>query len=198
MELYYQPHASRKREAQFVEHLVRTLPIKVVKESYFPLPDTLTGFTVDIRAIETLVAASLLTPLKKQRLLAVLAVLPNKVKVVNSMAQMTCDVVIVADGAPYYLEFHEEQHRNLTVARPNHVYTTAEEKIIVPRFAQRFLRDVWRGYYLRPFTVVWSDWFDSNMGSYMPNLSEGYKEYALPGKFMMQDVLCRESDFQRR
>lgn len=189
MELYYQPHSSRKREAQFVEHLIRTLPITTIHKSYFPLPESLVERAINIRAIERLVPASQLTPLKKKRLLLELASLPDEIQIVNAMANMTCDVVIVAEGIQHYLEFHEEQHRNLTSKRQRHVLSVAAGRVTTPRFVQRLLRDVWRFQHMLNFSVVWADWFEANIHDYQPQLVSGNHEFAMNGKFTIASLV---------
>jgi len=189
VELYYQPHKSRIREAEFVQHLQKHLPIERIEIAYFPLPQDLVERTLSIRLIEQSAKASALSAKRKADLLAVLVNLPDQVRVAISMKRMTCDVVVVHEGQPFFFEFHEEQHRNLTVSRSKYVFSVSGEKIAVPRFVQRFLRDVWRGQYLCPFTVVWSDWFAVNKSSYVPSLVEGYAEYALPDKFLIHSVM---------
>lgn len=189
MELYHQPHKSRTREAEFVQHLQKHLPIKKVETAYFALPPDLATNTLNVRLIEQSTKSCALTEKKKAELLIILASLPDQIKVATTMKRITCDVVVVNDGRPFFFEFHEEQHRDLTVSRPKHIFSVSGEKIVVPRFAQRFLRDVWRGQYLCPFTVVWSDWFAINQNSYVPSLIEGYAEYALPNKFMIHSAM---------
>lgn len=188
MELYYQPHISRKREASFVAHLCKHLPITNINTTYYPLPETLAMNTLSIRQIEKAVAVCSLPHTKKQKLIAALVVLPDIIKVTTAMNQMTCDIVIVDNNIPFFFEFHEEQHRTLKSERPKHIFSMECEKIIVPRYVQRFLRDIWRSLYLRPFTVIWADWFESH-NHIPPVLQQGYWEYGKIGKFSFREIV---------
>lgn len=67
--------------------------------------------------------------------------------------------MIVKDGKPYFIEYHEKQHYKLTDNRLKRVYTLSDEPIYVPRYVQRFLRDIWRIQNLHPLTIVWDDTF---------------------------------------
>jgi hypothetical protein len=85
--------------------------------------------------------------------------LPAEVQVFLRPSQISCDVVTVQDGKPHYIEYHEKQHRTLSVNRPTCIYGVDGRVITVPRYVQRYLRDVWREQNLHPFTVMWDDKF---------------------------------------
>lgn len=98
-------------------------------------------------------------------------------------SQISFDVTIVdEEGQPHFFEFHEEQHARMSVSRPAVVYDALGAPITVPRYIQRLYRDIWRLEHVRPFQVLWADWFDENWRTYRPALMPGVHEYALPGK----------------
>ena len=187
MKIYYQPHKSRKREAAFVEALMNTLPITEILNRYYPLPSSLANWTLDIAEILQSTNKLLLSDRKKVALIDELRQLPPTVKVVLDSNQISCDVVIVVDGMPHYFEFHEEQHRRLTITRSKKIYSIDDELITVPRYLQRFLRDIWRVRYLRPYMIVWSDWFEQNGLDGIDILHEGFAEHCVANQFNFND-----------
>ncbi|MEW5869702.1 MAG: hypothetical protein AB1894_10540 [Chloroflexota bacterium] len=182
MEIYYVSYASRGREARFFEAFL-PLGAKPIYANY-RLPAELLEQLVDRQALlDSLRYDRKLSAGKRQRCIEILQTCPAQIKVALDVGRISCDIVVVAEGRPYYWEFHEEQHRKLSVDRPKQVYGADGRAVTVPRFVQRLVRDVWRAQYLRPYTIVWSDWFEVNGGTYKPVLAEGFQEFYLPGAF---------------
>jgi len=50
------------------------------------------------------------------------------------LLRISFDLVVEQDHRAYYWEFHEEQHRSLSVERPSLVYGQNGEELRVPRF----------------------------------------------------------------
>jgi hypothetical protein len=158
MQLYHQPHRSRKKEAAFVQALVGHFGIQEVIAHNYPIPENLSG-GLSLTALSASLEAKMPAGKRWPKLLAELQRLPEQVMVFLSLSQISCDVVIINEGKPHYIEFHERQHRTLSIDRPRTIYDMSGESITVPRYVQRFLRDMWRAQNLRPFTIVWDDYF---------------------------------------
>lgn len=181
MELYYQPHQSRRREAAFIDAInKKLLPIAIVKKNY-PLPAELENTPLITSDVLSWITSSGLKEKRKGELLDMAKGWPDELLVSKSIKRISCDIVLICNNHPYYIEFHEEQHRTLSVTRPKKIYSVSGEPIIVPRYVQRLLRDLWRIKYLKPFTIVWADWFE--VTGTVPPLNHGVNEYALPGAF---------------
>lgn len=179
MELYHLPHKSRKKEALFVSKIIEALNPTVIK-SYYPLPNSLIHRSVKTADIINWVDTTKLTQKRRSTVTQELLRLPKEVKVALNTKQITCDVVILSDNIPHYFEYNEKQHSRLTVNRPSRVYAADDTEIIVPRFIQRLVRDVWRTLYLRPYNVVWDDYFAQHGLDDIDLLADGYNEYCLP------------------
>lgn len=158
MQLYHQPHRSRKKEAAFVQALVEHFGIQEVISHNYPIPENLSG-ALFLTALSASLEAKMPAGKRWPMLLAELQRLPEQVMVFLTPSQISCDVVIVDESKPHYIEFHERQHRTLSIDRPRTIYDISGEAITVPRYVQRFLRDMWRAQNLHPFTIVWDDYF---------------------------------------
>ena len=187
VKLYYKPHKSRKREAEFVDALIAKYNITDITTAYYPMPEYLASRSVETAEVINWVEHSGLSQLKLSAALLELQKLPPQVKVITNIKQITCDIVIVDSDTPYFIEFHEDQHRKLSIKQPRHVFSIDDEKIITPRFVQRLLRDIWRIKHLEPLTVVWADWFGKNGLDGVESLSQGYNEYHLPNSFNFKE-----------
>ena len=183
LEIYYKPKRSVKREQAFADALIAALKPDQIIESYYPLSEELAHKCVEVAPIIKWAGDSELSQKMRSKLLPELRKLPKRIRVVIDTKLISCDVVVVKNGVPSYLEFHEQQHRNLRSARATKIYAEDGTPIVVPRFVQRLLRDVWRATHLRPFTAVWYDYFDLYGVNGIVPLQNGYQEYFLPDKF---------------
>jgi hypothetical protein len=190
-EIYYKPHRLRTREARFFQTFLTHLPeLAHVPEDY-PLPAPLLDGLVDTaEVLRWLARDTLLAPVKRAACLSILRQAPPQLKVALRSERISCDIVVVQEGRPYYWEFHEEQHRSLNVSRPTAVYAPDGTPHQVPRFVQRLIRDIWRALYLRPYAIMWSDWFEAQSAPYQPVLAEGLRELAQPGRFTFQRFMA--------
>ncbi len=93
------------------------------------------------------------------------------------------------DGALYLWEFHEHQHRDLSGSQSTSLYSPSGDRIDVPRFFQRLVRDVWKILAFPNCTIVWWDWFTSSTARFDPELHIGFEEHALPGRFSFSAFL---------
>jgi hypothetical protein len=106
---------------------------------------------------------------------------PSKLKV--AMQPLSCDFVLECDGKPYFWESHEEQHKTLSDGRMRLLFDANGNPYGVHRGLQRLVRDVWRVLYLRPYTIVWRYRGDHSPMTYVPELVDGFHEFAYPGEF---------------
>jgi len=182
--LYYKPHPNRKHEAAFAQALIAgKLASKHVLEAP-PISESLVHRPIDTRLLaRRLRAEMLLPPRRREETLAALEALPRSLRVATSAARVSCDLAIESQGKLFYYEFHEKQHRSLSVARACAVYDLAGAQFDVPRFVQRFIRDVWRIQNLGNLTVVWFDWFAAAKSSAELRPAHGFREFSQPGRF---------------
>lgn len=178
MQLYYQPHRSRTKEAAFVQALVNHFSIQEVIPHNYPIPENFSG-ALSMEAQIVSLENNMPTGKRWPMLLTELQRLPAQVKVFLTPKQISCDVVIIDKNRPYYLEYHERQHRSLSIDRPRAIYGMSGEIITVPRYVQRFLRDMWRIENLSPFTIVWDDWFQQNGATRIRLMDNGTQVYKL-------------------
>lgn len=190
--IYYKPHSSRLSERRFFNHLLSTFPEATVTTTVFPFPEYIADFALTTsRLIHLLQKDTYLAPMKRAVCLNLLSQCPDEIKVVQNALSISFDIILTAGELVYYWEFHEDQHRSLNVTRPQKIYDAlSNQPITVPRFFQRFLRDIWRAIHFEPYTIVWKDWFEVNQSAYIPALQGGFHEYVLPNRFSFERLLA--------
>lgn len=193
--LYYAPHSQTHRQSAFFYAFGRTFKKTcVVWEPYRLREADIAGVIETRQVADWLKAADGVGCKVKEKCLTALAHCPEQVRVALEPSQLSFDVTVVDEGGqPYFFEFHEEQHARMTVDRPAVIYDVQGSPITVPRFLQRLYRDLWRLMHVRPFEVVWADWFDAHKRSYKPALKTGLHEYALPGGLRFSNFLDPKS-----
>ena len=68
------------------------------------------------------------------------------------------------------------------------IYDLKGNPIPVPRYLQRFLRDIWRWKFLSNYKIVWFDWFKVNpLFPIQELISDENYEYSLEGMFRIAD-----------
>lgn len=156
MEIYYEPHKKRNREALFVSMLIEKFGITIIHTKRYSLPQK--SEILDLSQVIQTLQNNIMS--KKWLLLtSELKKLPSVIKVSLKTSEISCDVVVVKDEIPHFIEYHEKQHARLSDNRSRHIYDVDGNRISVPRFVQRFLRDIWRLKNLTPFFIVWDDKF---------------------------------------
>lgn len=120
--------------------------------------------------------------------------MPDFVQVAKTIKDVSVDVVILNGAKVRYIEFHEKQHRNLSVNRQTPIFidSSKDSSILIPRYAQRFLKDIWRYENLNNYQIVWWDWFEHNKLKGIDALFENEratKEFSFAGKFNFSDFL---------
>lgn len=192
MKIFYNTKSNQKDEKEFISAIATKFEdARLIKENY-DLPSTLITNKLDVRHIEYLVSIKKnISPRNKSKLLKSLNKLPDSIQVAKTITDLSVDVVIQSKNEVRLIEFHEKQHRNLTVGRATPIFIDDNYKIYVPRFAQRFLKDIWRFKYLNNFQVVWWDWFYSNsenaVSLFLNNPQK--KEFFIDGKFSFTEFV---------
>jgi len=188
-EIYFHKVINRHKEIAFFKYLSSHInEYKHINRNYV-LNSYLVDKTIDIiQLISKLELNTTLTNLKRSRLIGQLKLLPQSIKVIKSINDISVDFVIKSNDKLQFIEFHEKQHRNLSDKRPKLVFTNDFKEIEVPRFVQRFLKDYWRLENLSNYKIVWWDWFEKN-NNYTNLVDENKKEYYLPNKFSFEELL---------
>lgn len=177
------------------ERFFQRLAAKVSTFRHVDAPYAIDPKLLDVE-VETAVLRSALEadihlpPKRRGRCLDLLATCPEALRVAQRPSDIEPDVVGEVDGTPYRWEFHEHQHRDLSVSRLAPVYSSAGQRIEVPRYFQRLVRDVWSVLAFPNFTIVWWDWFAANPG-FSPELRSGLREHSLPDRFSFFHLLNR-------
>jgi hypothetical protein len=193
--IYYKSNSSRVREAAFVSWLQMHLPDAQLSTNHFPVCRTyLDRYIATQDLIDALKADNHLPKKPRQRCIELLHQCPTLLKVALEPTRISFDVVVEQDGQPYFWEFHEEQHRKLTLTRTQKVYDAqTNAPVQIPRYLQRLIRDVWRVAYFRPYTIVWHDWFAKNQNRLQPKLCEGLHEFNLLDQFSLSRFWLQNS-----
>lgn len=189
MNIYYRPHKSHKSEAVFFQTFRRQFPnANFPNENYRVEEDYLEKHVHTPSLLAALSKDEHLPPAKRENCHQCLLTCPTNIKINHNPAYISFDIVITADGKTYYWEFHENQHRRLTVNRTSKIYNAKTgAAIIVPRYVQRLVRDIWRVQHFRPYTIVWKDWFEINQNTFKPKLQPDFQEYVQPAQFSFRE-----------
>lgn len=191
--VHNKPNSNQKSELLFQHKLLSKLSNFTHKNETYQLDKTefINPF-VDVRKVEKAIANSrYISQKKKIALIDILNKLPEKVKAAEKHSLISVDFVLVDENnIKHYIEFHEKQHRDLSVSRLTHVCDEFENRYVIPRFAQRLLKDVWRFENLPNYKIVWFDWFEKNPNYEVEEfLSLGNNEFFIENKFSFWNLL---------
>jgi hypothetical protein len=190
--LYCQPNVKRTSESIFFSALKNHHPNALVSNSNFYVPpDTLDQFLDVEQIIRWLETESYFPTKKRLEGLDILKTFPSpQLRIAFTPKEISFDFVLQKNDRYYFWEFQERQHAKLKDDRPKRVYTPTGDPVVVPRFFQRLIRDLWRLSFFRPYTSVWKDWFESDFrASECLETADGYREFHLPGKFSFKGFL---------
>lgn len=189
----------RQREAAFFNHFRAHFPGATSISENFRIDDSfLEKFVETEILIDWLLADEILPKKRRKRCIEILKDCPAQLKVALSNTRVSFDIVVQESGKTYYWEFHEEQHKNFWNSRATKVFSPDGLPVNVPRYLQRLVRDVWRMIYFEPYTIVWSDFFESNGMLYKPALSSGFHEFHDDGEFSFREFCqkCNDKAFE--
>lgn len=191
--VYNKPNANQKAELLFQYCLLSKLPNFTHKNETYQLSERefLNPF-INVRKLEKSISSfSNITLNKKTALINVLNKLPDKVKAAEKLNLVSVDFVLIDENnIKHFIEFHEKQHRNLSVSRLAYVCDEFQNRYSIPRFAQRFLKDVWRFENLPNYKIVWFDWFKKNRHFKIEEiLLLGNMELYIENKFSFSNLL---------
>jgi hypothetical protein len=191
--IHHTPREERRGEVAFLAALLRSIPEAELKPNDYIVAASHLDNYVNIDELLTALEDNNLLPRNsKKRCITALEDLrqrTTKIKVALVPEDVTFDFVVERGSVTYYWEFHEIQHRRLTLKKPSPVYSPSNEAFRVPRGLQRLVRDVWRIQNFTPYTIVWWDWFYANQVDYTPTLQDGLQEYAMKGKFTLRQLI---------
>jgi hypothetical protein len=190
--IHHSPNSRRAREQAFLEKLTERFPDATIEKGYLLDPRYLECLVCRDTLIQQLRSDKLLPENRKKEFIERLKQedVPPKLKVATQPTRISIDFVVCEDGRPYYWEFQEKQHRNLSNRATRCVYGPDNKEIAIERGLQRLIRDVWKVQCLRPYTIIWFDWFEKHKTSYKPELMSGTHEYCEDDKFSFQKF-CR-------
>jgi hypothetical protein len=190
--LYYQPNIQRTSESFFFTALKNHHHDAIVTNSHFYVPAATLDQFLEVENIIHWLETERFFPTKKRlECLDILRSFPTThLRVAFLPRDISFDFVLQKNDRVYFWEFQERQHAKLTIDRPKKVYTPAGDPVVVPRFFQRLMRDLYRLSFFRPYTSVWKDWFESDACTAdCLELADGYREFHLPGKFSFKGFL---------
>jgi len=155
MNIYYRPHKSHKAESVFFEKFRQQFPeANFPKECFRVDEHYLSNFVHKPSLLKALAKDKHFPAIKRENCRQLLTECrATYLQVTPNPQYISFDVVMTDNGKTYYWEFHENQHRRLTVNRESNVYNAETgAAITVPRYIQRLVRDIWRIQHFRPYT----------------------------------------------
>lgn len=193
--IHNKPKSNQKAELLFQQYLLARLPSYThINETYLLSKQEFLNPFISVRKLEGLLHRfDNMHQKKKDIVLNILAKLPEKVKAAEKHNLISIDFVLIDDNqTKHYIEFHEKQHRNLSVNRSTFIYDEYQNKYDIPRFVQRFLKDVWRFENLINYKIIWYDWFERNPSHQIDDLlSSGNREFFIENSFSFSSLLTK-------
>lgn len=192
--IYYNTRSNQEDEKTFIKELAKKFARPLLINDKYILEKEFINQELNVRKIEELINNSNLSINKKNKLLVTYFYkLPDYIKVSRSISEVSVDVVIITESGARLIEFHEKQHRSLSVGRMTPIFSNITEPIMIPRYAQRFLKDLWRLKYLNDFQIVWWDWFYLNIDNAIELILNNpkKKEFHISGKFNFNDFFLK-------
>ena len=179
--------SNQKQELLFLSCLNNYFPDSEVIKGNYDLPDSMALGTLSTSTIATKIKENQVLSLsKKDKCISELVKLPDEIKIIRTVAEISVDFTILAKEKVHFIEFHEKQHKIDSNNRLNNVYSINNDVIKVPRYLQRLLRDIWRVKYLDNYKIVWYDWFERSQEDIFKSTN---KEFALDGQFKISDLV---------
>jgi len=190
MILFHNFHSSHTKEHKFLKLILYQFPdIKHINQT-FDLTLIDLDKHLDIRDIADSLRNDNHLPIRRKRqLLEILDKIPHSIKIINSLSDITVDFTFEINNTYYFFELHEKQHKKLSNNRKSRIYSANGETIYVPRFVQRFLRDIWRFKNLPNYRIIWDDWFENNYENFNFNFDTGFFEYHDSNSFSFSKLL---------
>lgn len=156
------------------------------------MPISLLEKKINVRDVEQkLIKCDEISIKKKKAVLESLATLPKEVLVAKAISEVSVDFVFIDKNDEItFLEFHEKQHRNLSVSRATPIFDEFGNRYEIPRYSQRLLKDIWRVEHLLNFKIIWWDWFESNPNISLEKITENLEsELYIDHKFSFKKLL---------
>ncbi len=190
MKIFNKTNTKRVDEREFLNKLLDIFPNATHLDTEYSLQECLSDkpLKIDI-LIKKIDRGEFISNLKKNRCIGELKLLPNEIKVVRNINEISVDFGIEYQNSVYFIEFNENQHRIDSNMRCKTIYDLYNNPINVPRYLQRLLRDIWRWQFLERYTIVWLDWFTVNKSKVIKYLNLKNMEYALKDKFTISDLV---------
>jgi hypothetical protein len=162
MFIYYKSHKNCIRQNVFSYALQKHHTLKAKPVILSNPEQSILDLKATYKALQAFLQDNPHLPSKFYKLLSELKKIKyHHINVYRPNYPISCDIILHRETKKHFIEFHEEQHRNLKDNRLQKIYSADyKSTIIVPRYVQRFLRDIWRTQNMQPLTIIWSDWYD--------------------------------------
>lgn len=182
--IYFKEHSTRQAEKIFFNYL-KTLYLNVnhIDENYRLDQHYIDRLILTNKVSDFVIKSILISDKKKAIALEALSKLPDKVKVAKEISDLSIDFVIQDKNHLIFIEFHEKQHYRLSDYRLKPIFSIKNERLEIPRFLQRLIKDIWRWENLSNFKIVWHNWFDKNQKTLIKFHKNKNEEFVLPNKF---------------
>jgi hypothetical protein len=187
MDVWHNVRSNTRYENKFTDYLMSAYENITINNQNPDLDPDLLNVTINAgKLLVSLESDNYLSPKRRTKCIEILRNLDcDEIQVALEISKVSFDYKIYYKDTYYYLELHEEQHRNLKDSRMKNIFCDSMP-IKVPRYLQRLARDCWRLKCAKEFgfnyTIIWFDYFNKH-GTPKDFLSEGIHEYYLPGKF---------------
>lgn len=193
MDVWHKVRANARYENEFTDHLMSEYEnITIINQNPDLDPDMLSVTINAGKLLVSLESDNYLPPRRRTNCIEILRSLDcDEIQVALEISRVSFDYKIYYKDTYYYLELHEEQHRNLKDSRLKNIYCNSMP-IKVPRYLQRLTRDCWRLKCAKEFglnySIIWFDYLNKH-GVPKDFLSEGIHEYSLPDNFSFEQFM---------
>lgn len=192
MKLYHSSNIKCKQEHKFLDFIINRIPeIDYVTENY-RLEENEYDSSIKIRPIIQSLNNEIYLPKKrKQNCIDILEDISknhDQVLVFESVNKISFDFTIKTESELYFIELHEDQHKNLKVNRQSILLDPYGNAIHVPRYLLRLLKDIWRWQNLANYKIIWADWLSSSSFELLNLLEKGKNEYGKVNTFHFKNL----------
>jgi len=187
--LYYVYNKSRQKEHDLMKFLINKFSDIEHINSSFDLRSMIKTELVEIEPIIEFLTEDTFLPKKRKNdcILYLETLNLTEIRPFKSINSISVDFTLELNEGTTFIEFHEKQHKSLSVGRLEKIYDTQNNEYFVPRFLVRFLRDIWRWQNLDNFKIIWYDWFICNHLNVNELTSHGKYEFCLPQSFTFKN-----------
>lgn len=188
--LFHNRHSTYKNEQQLLPFFYKQFPELTIVDKKFDLTRFNLNPEINLSHLISCLNKEKVLPKRiRNKLLKALEILPERILVIRNFKDISIDFILEINGEFYFYEYNENQHKLLSDKKPCAVYSIDRKTIIVPKYGQQFIRDIWKIENFKNLKIIWHDWFTVNKEKFALELDSNFFEYFLEDSFSYSTFL---------